>query len=218
VPTRPIAAVLFDMDGTLFDSAESVPVAYAAAIRELGGPVCTPDEVVAHYGAGPAGALMAAILGRATTDEDVECFHRHLASRLAGLRPYPGIPEAISALIDAGLLTGVFTGATRRGAEMQLRAVGLLDLFHDIVGSDEIAAVKPAPDGIHAVCARLGVDASRAAYVGDALNDLRCARAAGAVAVAAGWGHLFQESAEADVVLAEPRELLRLPTRLRPSP
>lgn len=198
------------MDGTLFDSADSVPVAYAAAIRELGGPDCTPDEVIAHYSAGPAGALLAAILGRATTDEDVECFHRHLARRLDETRPYPGITEAIQGLVGAGLLTGVFTGATRRAADMQLRAMGLRDLFHGLVGSDEIAAVKPAPDGIHAICARLGVEAARAAYVGDALNDLRCARAAGAVAVAAGWGHLFEESVEADLVLAEPADLVRL--------
>src|SRR5437870_3363119 len=104
------------MDGTLFDSARTVPEAYAAAIRDLGGPDCSPDEVVAHYSAGPAGALMAAILGRPTTPDDVECFHRHLAMRLSEQRTYDGVPAMLLDLVDAGLVTGVFTGATRRAA------------------------------------------------------------------------------------------------------
>lgn len=213
MPGRRIAAVLFDMDGTLFDSADTVPVAYVAAIRELGGPECTAAEVVAHYSVGPAALLMSAMLGRDATADDVACFHRHLAGRLGGLRPYPGLREAIRALTGAGLLTGVFTGATRSAAELQLAYAGLLDLFDVVVGSDEIAAVKPAPNGIDEACARLGIPPDQAAYVGDAPNDLRCARAAGSLAVAAGWGHLFDPSAAADVTLSEPGDLRRLVPR-----
>jgi phosphoglycolate phosphatase-like HAD superfamily hydrolase len=210
LPARRIQAVLFDMDGTLLDSANTVPAAYAAAIRELGGADYSTEEVIAHYGAGPAGALMAAMLGRETTDDDVERFHVHLARRLDGTRTYPGIRQALQALVAAGLLTGVFTGATHRAAEMQLDHAGLLGLFHVVVGSDEIGAVKPSPEGIRVACSRLGIPPTLAAYVGDAPNDLLCARAAGAVAVAAGWGHLFEPSAEADVTLAEPGELVQL--------
>lgn len=210
MPPLRVQAVLFDMDGTLLDSSNTVPAAYAAAIRELGGGDHSAEEVIAYYGAGPAGALMAAMLGRETTDEDVERFHVHLASRLDGTRTYAGIPEAIRGLVAAGVLTGVFTGATRRAAEIQLHHAGLLQLFHVLVGSDEIGAVKPSPDGIHVACSRLGISTIAAAYVGDAANDLLCARAAGAVAVAAGWGHLFDPSAEADVTLAEPGDLLQL--------
>jgi HAD superfamily hydrolase (TIGR01549 family) len=202
--------VLFDMDGTLLDSANTVPAAYAAAIRELGGGDHSAEEVIAHYGAGPAAALMAALLGRETTDEDVERFHVNLASRLDETRTYPGVREAVRGLLAAGVLTGVFTGATRRAAEMQLHHAGLLELFHVLVGSDEISAVKPSPDGLRVACSRLGISTTAAAYVGDATNDLLCARAAGAIAVAAGWGHLFDPSAEADVTLAEPRDLLQL--------
>lgn len=216
VPAQRIKAVLFDMDGTLLDSANTVPAAYAAAIRELGGGDHSAEEVIAHYAAGPAHALMAAMLGRETTDDDVERFHLHLASRLDGTRTYPGIREAIQGLVAAGLLTGVFTGATRRAAEMQLGHAGLLELFHVLVGSDEIGAVKPSPEGILGACSRLGIPAAAAAYVGDAANDLLCARAAGAVAVAAGWGHLFDPSVEADVALAEPRDLLQLSLGSRP--
>ena len=210
VPARRILAVLFDMDGTLLDSANTVPAAYAAAIRELGGGDHSAEEVIAHYGAGPAAALMAALLGRETTDEDVERFHVNLASRLDETRTYPGIREAVRGLLAAGVLTGVFTGATRRAAEMQLHHAGLLELFNVLVGSDEISAVKPSPDGLRVACSRLGISTTAAAYVGDATNDLLCARAAGAIAVAAGWGHLFDPSAEADVTLAEPRDLLQL--------
>lgn len=105
-----------------------------------------------------------------------------------------GILDAVEALRSAGFHLAVFTGATRRAAELQLAHAGIAEHIQVLVGSDEIGAVKPAPDGIHLTCRRLAVEASAAAYVGDALNDLRCARAAGSVPIATGWGHLTNQT------------------------
>jgi phosphoglycolate phosphatase-like HAD superfamily hydrolase len=93
---------------------------------------------------------------------------------------------------------------------MQLRHAGLDDAIDAVVGSDEIAFVKPAPDGIFLACDRLGVDPGRVAYVGDALNDLRCARAAGAVPISAAWGHLFEPDDEPHLIALTPHDLLPL--------
>jgi HAD superfamily hydrolase (TIGR01549 family) len=203
----PVDAIVFDMDGTLLDSSATVPAAYAATIFELSGRHFTEEEVIAQYSAGPASALIARFIGRDATAADVDCWHRHLEDRLGQTVLYSGIPEAIRDLASRGVSLGVFTGATRRAAEMQLKHSSMGDAFHVIVGSDEIRSVKPAPDGLLRACDLLDVSADRTAYVGDAHNDLKCARAAGAVAVAAAWGHLFEPGLDADVVLPNPASL-----------
>jgi HAD superfamily hydrolase (TIGR01509 family) len=207
-----VDAVIFDMDGTLVDSSETVPAAYAAAIYELCGRRCTTDEVIAEYSAGPAAALLARFLRRPASEDDVACWLRHLAGRLSAMVVYPGVRFALGHLAACGLQMGVFTGATRQAAELQLEHGDLRFAFGAVVGSDEIAAVKPAPDGIYRVCELLNVSPSRTAYVGDAANDLHCARAAGAVSVAAAWGHLYERDVEAHLLATKPRELIELLT------
>jgi phosphoglycolate phosphatase-like HAD superfamily hydrolase len=205
---RRVDAVIFDMDGTLIDSSGTVPAAYAAAIRELCGRRYSDEDVIAEYGAGPAAALIGRFIGRKATEGDVDCWLRHLEARLDMTVIYPGTVAAIERLAAAGLQLGVFTGATRRAAQLQLQHSGLLEAFSAVVGSDEIAAVKPAPDGILEACRRLDVDPTRAAYVGDAINDLRCARAARSIPIAAAWGHLYERGIEAHLVAGTPDELV----------
>jgi HAD superfamily hydrolase (TIGR01549 family) len=204
----PVDAVIFDMDGTLLDSSATVPAAYAAAILELCGRRCSDDEVIAEYGAGPAAALLGRFIGREVTESDVDCWLRHLEARLDKIVIYPGTVAAIERLTSAGLRLGVFTGATRRAARLQLQHSGLLEAFGAVVGSDEVAAVKPAPDGILEACMRLDADPTRAAYVGDAINDLRCARAARSIPIAAAWGHLYERDIEAHLVAETPDQLV----------
>jgi len=205
-----VDAVVFDMDGTLLDSSATVPAAYVATIFELCGRRCTPEEVIAAYGAGPAGALISRFTGRPSTGADIDRWHDHLESRLSLTTVYEGVPEALAALRESGLRLGVFTGATRRAACVQLDHAGLAHHFEVIVASDEIERVKPAPDGLLLAAERLGVRAARIAYIGDAMNDLRCARAVGAVPVAAGWGHLYEDDDEPHLHAATPLELLTL--------
>ena len=207
---RCVQAVVFDMDGTLLDSSRTVPAAYAAAIHELCGRECSEDEIIAAYGLGPAGALLASFTGRPSTERDVECWHRHLEARVHLTTTYTGVVGALKRLRAAGLALGVFTGATRRAAMAQLRHAGIADLFDVVVASDEIERVKPAPDGLILAASRLGIATDRLAYVGDARNDLRCARAVDGVAVAAEWGHLYEPDDEPHLLASTPGDLVAL--------
>ncbi|GAB3681630.1 HAD family hydrolase [Angustibacter aerolatus] len=198
--------VVWDMDGTLLDSTELVPQALADAVAELGGPVVDRDAVVAAYARGVPEVIMEHLLGRPLVDGEAEAFYRRLDG--AHLQPYDGVPEALQALRDAGQQVVVFTGNATRGAQVLFASAGVeVDL---LVGGDQVARPKPAPDGLHEVAARLGVPVGELAYVGDAPADLGAARAAGALAVAAAWGHLHDPALPADVRLRRPQDVLRL--------
>jgi HAD superfamily hydrolase (TIGR01549 family) len=204
-----LAAVVFDMDGTLIESSSVIPDAYIATVRELGGPTYTRQQVVDIYSVGPPAAMLTELLGRAPTPREVDRYHDRLAQGAHAVTVYRGIIEALEAL-QARVPLAVFTGASVRACRVLLQGAGLLSYFTALVGADEVARSKPQPDGIELACERLGIRASRAGYVGDAPNDLEAARRSGAAALAASWGHLYRPGEPADVVLEQPADLIPL--------
>lgn len=203
-------AVVFDMDGTLLDSVPTVSRAYADAIQSLGGPLVTPDEVVAGWHVGHTELVLAHFLGRACGPAEVERFHAHLDPAIAELRPFPGIPALLDHLTDAGLRLGVFTAATRRAATSMLAAAGIDMRFEVVVAGDDVDRPKPAPDGLLLAERRLGVPAEATAYVGDAEVDLGCAHAAGSQGVHAEWGARAGVRAGTHLVAVRPYDLIDL--------
>ena len=112
---------------------------------------------------------------------------------------------------DIGL--AVATGKSGPRARSLLEQLGLLDLFTVVIGSDEVARPKPAPDIVLKALDVLGSDPWRTIMVGDAVTDLTSARGAGVAAVAALWGETDEETLLAespDVVLRSPSELLEV--------
>ena len=204
-----LRAVIWDMDGTLVDSATAVPDAYIGAIARLGGPVLTREAIIAAYSLGPPKIMLGQLLGRPATAADVDEYLAGLRTTVSEARVYPGVTATLERLRDrVGL--GVFTGAGRPGALILLEAVGLLRFFRTVVGGDQVERQKPAPDGLLRACAELGVEPASAAYVGDSPSDLQAARQAGALAIGAAWGHLYSAAAPADLVLDRPEDVLDL--------
>ena len=201
------AAVIFDMDGTLFDSASVVPDAYIETVLECGGRRYERAEVIEAYPLGPPAVLLAHLLGRACLEDELDRYHERLLALGVGVRVYDGMMDVLAALA-AWIPLAVVTGASVRAAQILLEAGGLAEHFRVVVGGDELEAPKPDPAGIQLACRRLDVAPAETAYVGDADVDLGAARRAGAVAMAAGWGHLYRDDHHADLVLREPGELL----------
>jgi phosphoglycolate phosphatase/AHBA synthesis associated protein len=206
---RPVHAVVFDMDGTLLDSLPVVLECYRTTIVEFGGPSITRDDVLSSFAIGPAAVMLETLIGRPVGQEAVACYERHLSAGLESVTPYPGIPEALEPLSEA-LPLGVFTAADTSAAELLLGATGLREAIGPVIGADRVARSKPAPDGVLAVCAMLGLPPTNAAYVGDGPADVPAARACGALAVAVAWGHQYRENRDADVTVRSPLELLDL--------
>lgn len=210
VPRRlGLAALIFDMDGTLIESSTVIPDAYIACIRALGGPHYTSEQIVDAYSVGPPEAMLTHLLGRRSLEAEVDDYHDRLARTARRATVYPGIRETLAAL-EGRVPLAVFTGASTRACRILLEAAGLSARFDVFVGADEVTRSKPHPDGILLACERLGVEARYVAYVGDAPGDLEAARRCEACAVAASWGHLYRPEEASDVVLAAPQELLEL--------
>jgi HAD superfamily hydrolase (TIGR01549 family) len=207
---RVMAAVLFDLDGTLVDTMTIAPTVYADTIRALGGPDVSPATVAATWHIGATPVVLAHFLRRPIRAEDVACYHRHFATVVSQVRPFPGVPELAAVLDRAGCPLGIVTSATRRTTTPVLAATGLERLFPVVVCGDDVVAPKPAPEGLLLACERLGVDAAGAAYVGDAEVDLRCAEAAGALPIHARWGSALAATVGAPLTASQPADVLEL--------
>jgi HAD superfamily hydrolase (TIGR01549 family) len=182
-----IEAVVFDLDGTLADTMTLTPRVYAETIRRLGGPEVSQEEVIEAWHIGSTPVVLSHFLCRSVTPQDIECFYGSFKAAIAAVQPLPGIPGMLSALRREGYRLAVFTHATRRAATMTLAAAGLDHFRLTLVGGEEIARPKPAPEGLQLACQRINVTTPAAAYVGDAEVDLQCAAAAGSLAIHARW-------------------------------
>lgn len=203
----PLQAIIFDMDGTLIESGMVVPDTYIACIQGAGGPLYTREQIIASYHLGSPAVMLSHLLGRPCTPDILDDYHARLALNAGAVAVYPGIRETLTALVPR-LPLAVFTGASLQACTLLLDSAGLRPFFTTLTGGDEAPRAKPHPDGILLTCERLGIPPHTAAYVGDAPADLEAARRAGALALAAGWGHLHTPSARADAVLATPLDLL----------
>ncbi len=204
---KQVTAVVWDMDGTLIDSASVVPDAFRETVRALGGTVRSTAEIVALYSLGPPVSMLTELLQRPCGDGEVDVYHEILARRAGAVMPCEGINSVLERL-QGTVSLAVFTGASRRAAEILLGAAGLLDHFSVLVGGDEVGKPKPDPAGIRKACSLIPVDVDSAVYVGDAPTDLEAARRAGVIGAAAGWGHLYDAAAPADLLLRSPGDLL----------
>lgn len=198
--------LVWDMDGTLLDSTVVVPAAFVAAVRELGGPRVSPEEVVASYSRGTPEVILAHMVGRELTLDETEVYYRKL--RDVEVAPYPGVADVLVSLRERGRAVAVFTGASSRAGATLLKAAGLdVDV---LIGGDHVQRPKPAGDGLFLAAKRLGVAPADLAYIGDSPLDLRAAAAAGSRGAAAAWGHLYDGAEPCDAALTTPEEALEL--------
>lgn len=175
-------AVIFDLDGTLVDSLGGITAALNAALAAGGFPAVTADRVRTIVGDGPR-MLCRRALGPAGGDEAlvdrvlVEFRERYAADPLRETRPYPGVPEVLARLAPRPL--GVCTNKGRRLAGMLLDGLALGRYVAALVAEDDLPWRKPDPRPLLALAERLGVPPAATLVVGDGLQDLRAARAAG---------------------------------------
>ncbi|MFF0289098.1 HAD-IA family hydrolase [Streptomyces sp. NPDC005262] len=205
-----LRAVVFDLDGVLVDSFEVMRQAFTVAYAEVVGPGEPPfREYNRHLGRYFPDIMR--IMGLPLEME--EPFVRESYRLAHQVQLFPGVVPLLRELRDRGLKLSVATGKSGPRARSLLDQLGVLPLFDHVIGSDEVARPKPAPDIVLRALDLMEAGTEEAMMIGDALTDLASARSAGVTAVAALWGETAEEemlAAKPDVVLRAPAELLGL--------
>lgn len=210
-PTLP-AAVLFDLDGTLVDSVPDLAAATNHALTALDLTTCHVAEVRGWVGDGVEALLSRAITsrtGQGTSDEQMlharSQFEDYYQKNLcADSELYPGIRPLLNDLQDKGCKLGCVTNKPIAFTKPLLRGLDITAFFSFVIGGDEPYKRKPAPDQVLLATARLSVPAHRTVLVGDSMNDVEAATAAGVYAIAVDWGYtdkvVFDQADVAHVV------------------
>ncbi len=190
VTRPPFRAVLFDLDGTLVDSADDLMHATNALLAELGRPPVGPAAVRSFIGDGAAKLVeraLAATGGLPGAEETARCVRRFLAiyeaDPSARSALYPGVAGTLEALAGAGLRLGVCTNKPMAATRRLLEDLGIAGRFAAVVGGDSLPVRKPSPEPVLALLDALGVRPEEAAFVGDNEHDVAAARAAGVARV-----------------------------------
>jgi 2-phosphoglycolate phosphatase len=212
----PVDAVLFDLDGTLIDSAPDLAGA-ANDLRAQRGLEALPYEALRPMvGAGARGMVGVAFGVRPGEDgfEPLrDAFLARYAERmLERTRVFDAVEPVLRTLSAAGVPWGIVTNKITRYAEPVVRGLGLHARAGVLISGDTTAHAKPHPAPLLEAARRLGREAARCVYVGDDVRDMQAGRAAGMATLAAGWGYLGQgehiDAWGADAVLKEPAQLL----------
>lgn len=209
-------AVLFDLDGTLADTAPDLAGAINR-VRTARGLAPTPYEQLRPFASAGARGLIGASFGLKPGDDDYEnlrvAFLDAYASALAEQsRLFDGVGQALAGLSARGISWGIVTNKAARFTD---KLVPLIGLGHAacIVSGDTTAHPKPHPAPLFEAARRIGVASEHCWYVGDDLRDIQAGKAAGMTTVAAAWGYCGEAGPVewgADVQLATPHELLAL--------
>jgi phosphoglycolate phosphatase len=216
-------AVIFDLDGTLIDSAPDLTAALNRVLADHGRGPLTLAQVQRMVGEGMPILVERAFaeVGLAVSDADLAAEtarYRALyeANSTVHTRPYPGAVDALEMLRAAGTALGLCTNKPQGAALAVLDGLGLAAYFDGVLGGDVVAHRKP--DGRHLleVIEVIGAVREGTVYVGDSETDLAAARDAGVPAILVDFGYSKAPVAElgADAVISEFAELAGALARL----
>lgn len=229
--STPVGAVLFDLDGTLLDTAPDLVFALNRALTEAGLPACPEDEVKPHISGGSPAMLRYALAakpdpnglyccprpGAEPNEEEfarlqqrvLNLYQAHLTDRT---RFFDGMETVLDTLDERGLPWGIVTNKTRRFTEPLAEALNLSARTGCIISGDTTPEKKPHPLPLLEASRRLGLEPCRCVFIGDAAKDMEAGRRAGMTTLTALYGYIAPHDEPdtwgADGVLARPLDLL----------
>jgi 2-phosphoglycolate phosphatase len=209
-------AVLFDLDGTLADTAPDLAAA-VNWLRSERGLEPTPYALLRPTASAGARGMIGAAFGLAPGDEGYEAlrqqwFDRYQANMSAHSTLFDGIVELLDGIRAAGMEWGIVTNKPMRFTDPLLPQIGLAHAGC-VVSGDTTAHSKPHPAPLLEGARLLGLDPATCWYVGDDLRDIEAGQAAGMVTVACAWGYCGATEPMtwgADFLLETPAQLLEL--------
>ncbi len=213
-----IRAVLFDLDGTLIDSAPDLGAA-ADRMRTARGLPSLPDEAYRPMAGAGARGMLGVAFGMGTdhpefADMREEFFQNYERAMTVRTRIFEGVPELLLALQARGLAWGVVTNKAKRFTEPLVRQLPALAGASCVVSGDTTPHAKPHPAPLLEAARQLQLPPEACWYVGDDERDIVAGLAAGMTTVAATYGYLGARTEVAawgsDYLIDEPRKLLKI--------
>lgn len=210
-----LRAVLFDMDGTLVDSAPDF-IAICQAMRAARGLPALEPQRIRDQVSGGARAMVACSFDLAPEHPEFEALRLEFLERYQAYcaeltRPFAGIPELLADLERARLRWGVATNKPLRYAEPIMQRLQLAERAAVLVCPEHVSRSKPDPEMLLLACAKLALDPREVLYVGDDARDIEAGRAAGTRTVAVRYGYIHPDDNPAhwgaDLVIDHPGEL-----------
>jgi N-acetyl-D-muramate 6-phosphate phosphatase len=215
ISKQAIQAVLFDLDGTLIDSAPDLGAAADKLRTDRGLPSIAPERYRPMAGAGARGMIGVAFGFDAAHPEyealREEFYVNYESALTANTYAFDGVPVLLQALLVRRLPWGVVTNKAKRFTEPLVAQMPLLQPASVVISGDTTPHAKPHPEPLFEAARRLRLAPAQCVYVGDDKRDIDAALAAGMPALAAAWGYLGAHHVDewgAHAVLQTPGQVL----------
>ncbi len=214
-----ITACIFDLDGTLTKTQESIAKPVNRTLNYFGLPSMPVENFNYYAGDGLDNALKRAL--RDAGDPDLKFFEEgrplcrqwFVEDSLYHVEPYPHIVEMLHGLKERGIRLAVFSNKMHQGAIDVVETIFGKGLFDHIQGQTDEVPIKPDPTGVFAIMKEFGVSTEEVLYFGDTNTDMLTGHHAGVKAVGVTWGFRPRtelEEYKADVIVDDPLEILEL--------
>lgn len=210
-------AVIFDLDGTLSDSIQSIKYCGDAAVAPFGYGPFSIEQYKYFVGDGAANLVKRMLVEAGDTDlihfEEAFVRYRELFREgcMYKVKPYDGILELLTTLKEKGVAIAVLSNKPHVETIRVIETLFGKDYFDMLQGQKENVAIKPSPEGVFQILEQLHLTATDILYLGDTATDMKTGKSAGAFTVGALWGFRDRkelEEAYADAIIEHPLQLL----------
>lgn len=190
-------AVLFDLDGTLIDTAPEF-IHIGLQLRAAAGLAPMSGDIIRQSVSGGAISMVQTALELSATDPQFETWRRQFLTLYEAelgqySAPYPGLVELIAELHGAGVSWGVVTNKLERFAAPLMNRMPFDPPAGAVITPDHVAQPKPDPEAILLACKHLGASPKHSLFIGDHLRDIEAGKSAGCYTIAAAYGYLAAE-------------------------
>lgn len=209
---------IFDLDGTLTDTLDSLVYSVNGTLQEMGLPEISREQCRQFVGNGARRLIEESLIaagdqGASRIEEGMERYGRIFgANCMYQVVPYEGIRDLLKALRDQGIQLAVLSNKPHQQTVDVVRTIFGEDVFDHVQGQCDAIPRKPDPAGIHYILEKMGISAEECLYIGDSEVDIATGRAAGVKSVGVEWGFRDRETLEeagAEYIISVPDQLLQ---------